>query len=1026
MKGTLSLECIIIIIINTHPVPCNPHSPLSPRTHLHINIFIYALFIYFSVLLTQNNPSGMGISFSDGYGPVFEEQPVNTIYPEESPEARITMHCRARASPSATYRWMLDGVDIDVGADDHYSVVGGNLVIRNPARDKHLGKYSCIATNEYGTVISQQASVQFGYLDFFSSEEREAVYVKEGQGAVLLCAPPPHFPAELSFRWMLNEFPFFIPLDKRRFVSQTTGNLYISKVDRSDTGNYSCFVSSPSISKSVFSKFIPLVPLAERPIRKYPADINVKFPDTTALLGQNITLECFALGNPIPEIRWKKENDNLPPNHEVSMVGAHLHLFNVQFEDAGSYTCESRNSKGKDHHTARLSVEAFPEWQEHINSTEKDIHSDYTMTCLASGKPRPHVRWLKNGHPVSSIIKSELTVEDSGMYQCIADNHHGVLYANAELRVIVCAPTFDLSPVKTVLAAKNSRALIECRPKAAPKPHLFWSKGTELLHNSTRVWEDGTLEILNVSQDDEGSYTCFAENDQGKDNSTGSLTVKDQTKITLAPSNADVTVGEGTRMQCAASHDTSLEIAFVWSLNGRVIDLSEDSRSNGGLLIKDTQLNHAGRYTCMAETTVDNVSASAQLVVRGSPGPPIGLQTVSLKEQSVALQWSHGVDNHSPISKYTLQYRDAFSPEWRDAPTAPVDVEGNAETATVVDLSPWTQYDFRVMATNTLGTGEPSAPLLNVTTLASYPVVAPSDIRGGGGNSGELTITWTPVKPQYYYGDNFGYIIAFKPRNGTEWRKVTVSDPLERRYTHKDATIPPYTEFDVKVKAYNHHGEGPYSRLASVFSAPEAPSEAPTNVVGRPLYATDAVVGWDPVQQENVAGYQIKYWRKGEDSGQETKDTAVSSRENQTRLDGLKPDTLYFIEVRAYNVAGYGPPSEPVEINTNKAPPSKGPRITGKKFKGQQVNIQWEQVEPLVNESAVNFYKVLYRTQGQGATTLYTTFKKSIDLPLPKEGIVVEVRAHSDGGDGAVSQIHIIGNYGLEMRTMLNIGHVLD
>ena len=39
------------------------------------------------------------------------------------------------------------------------------------------------------------------------------------------------------------------------------------------------------------------------------------------------------------------------------MVGAHLHLFNVQFEDAGSYTCESRNSKGKDHHTARLSVE---------------------------------------------------------------------------------------------------------------------------------------------------------------------------------------------------------------------------------------------------------------------------------------------------------------------------------------------------------------------------------------------------------------------------------------------------------------------------------------------------------------------------------------------------------------------------------------------------------------------------------------------------------------------------------------------
>lgn len=70
--------------------------------------------------------------------------------------------------------------------------------------------------------------------------------------------------AELSFRWILNEFPTFIPLDKRRFVSQITGNLYISKVDSSDSGNYSCIASSSSISKSVFSNYIPLVPLSER------------------------------------------------------------------------------------------------------------------------------------------------------------------------------------------------------------------------------------------------------------------------------------------------------------------------------------------------------------------------------------------------------------------------------------------------------------------------------------------------------------------------------------------------------------------------------------------------------------------------------------------------------------------------------------------------------------------------------------------------------------------------------------------
>lgn len=32
------------------------------------------------------------------------------------------------------------------------------------------------------------------------------------------------------------------------------------------------------------------------PIRKYPADLKVMFKDTTALVGQDVILECFALG----------------------------------------------------------------------------------------------------------------------------------------------------------------------------------------------------------------------------------------------------------------------------------------------------------------------------------------------------------------------------------------------------------------------------------------------------------------------------------------------------------------------------------------------------------------------------------------------------------------------------------------------------------------------------------------------------------------------------------------------------------
>lgn len=64
-----------------------------------------------------------------------------------------------------------------------------------------------------------------------------------------------------------------------------------------------------------------------------------------------------ALPSPVPEIRWKKLDGQLPPNHEVRMAGAHLHLYNVQFEDGGTYQCEAVNSRGKDYHAARVSVE---------------------------------------------------------------------------------------------------------------------------------------------------------------------------------------------------------------------------------------------------------------------------------------------------------------------------------------------------------------------------------------------------------------------------------------------------------------------------------------------------------------------------------------------------------------------------------------------------------------------------------------------------------------------------------------------
>ncbi|CAJ0932665.1 unnamed protein product [Ranitomeya imitator] len=366
-------------------------------------------------------------------------------------------------------------------------------------------------------------------------------------------------------------------MDSRKFITQKNGNLYIAKVEQSDRGNYSCFVSSPSITKSVFSRHTSLLPQSEAS-KRYAADIQVAFSNTYALKDQNVTLECFALGNPVPVIKWRKVNEPMPATAEVSASGAVLRIFNIQPEDEGTYECEAENIKGRDTHKAYVYVNAPPEWVEHINDTERDIGSDLHWPCIAKGKPIPTIRWLKNG---DSYGKGELrirglTMLNAGMYQCIAENHYGVIQANAELKILALAPTFELNPMrKQVLAAKGGRVIIECKPKAAPKPKFSWSKGTELLMNDSRqrhlttasgraagyeriadprhmiggrrcfsivtievletsmvtdrrvaIWDDGSLEILNITMLDEGSYTCFAENNRGKANSTTTLSVK--------------------------------------------------------------------------------------------------------------------------------------------------------------------------------------------------------------------------------------------------------------------------------------------------------------------------------------------------------------------------------------------------------------------------------------------------------------------------------------------------------------------
>ncbi|XP_036875272.1 contactin-6 isoform X2 [Manis javanica] len=926
--------------------------------------------------------------------PIFTQEPQDVIFPLDLSKSEIILNCAANGSPSPHYRWKQNGSDIDFTMSYHYRLDGGSLAISSPNTDQDIGTYQCLATNPLGTILSQKAKLQFAYIEDFETKTRSTVSVREGQGVVLLCGPPPHF-GDLFYAWTFNDNPLYVQEDNRRFISQDTGNLYIAKVEPSDVGNYTCFVTNKEAQRSVQG---PPTPLVQRP--------------------------------DVPDISWRRLDGNpLPEKVKYSRSQAILEIPNFQQEDEGFYECIAGNLRGRNLAKGQLIFYAPPEWEQKIQNTYLSIYDSLFWECKASGKPNPWYTWLKNGERLNpeeriqiengTLIITMLNLSDSGVYQCAAENKYQMIYANAELRVLASAPDFTKNPIKkNSVVQVGGDITIECKPNAFPRAVISWKRGMENLRQSRRVFllEDGSLRLYNVTRSDAGSYTCIATNQFGIAKNTGSLVVKERTVITVPPSKMDVTVGESIVLPCQVSHDPSIEVVFIWSFNGDVIDLKKGvahferigGEAFGDLMIRNIQLNHSGKYLCTVKTTLEILSAVADIIVRGPPGPPEDVKVEHISSTTSQLSWRPGSDNNSPIQIFTIQARTPFSVGWQAVSTVPEILSGRTYNATVVGLSPWVEYEFRVVAGNNIGIGEPSKPSELLRTKASVPVVVPTNINGGGGSRSELVITWESIPEELQDGEEFGYIIMLRPVGSTAWTKERVPSVESSRFVYRNESIIPLSPFEVKVGVYNNEGEGSLSTVSIVYSGEDEPQLAPTGTSVQSFSASEMEVSWNAIAWNRntgrVLGYEVLYWT--DDSKESTiGKIRVSGNVTTKNITGLKANTIYFASVRAYNTAGTGPSSPPVNVTTKKSPPSQPPANIAWKLTNSKLCLNWEHVKTMENESEVLGYKILYRQNRHSKTHILETNNTSAELLVPfEEDYLIEIRTVSDGGDGSSSE----------------------
>uniref|UniRef100_A0A8B9I9F8 Contactin 6 n=1 Tax=Anser brachyrhynchus TaxID=132585 RepID=A0A8B9I9F8_9AVES len=947
------------------------------------------------------------------HGPIFIQEPHDITYSMGSANPEILLNCTAKGYPLPYYRWKQNGTDIDLTMSYHYRLVGGSLAINNPHKKQDMGTYQCLATNSFGTILSRKAKLQFAYLENFEMKTRSTVSVREGQGVVLLCGPPPHY-GDLSYAWIFNNNPLYVREDNRRFVSQKTGNLYIAKVEPSDVGNYTCVVTNSDAEQSVQG---PPTPLILRSDEYFKKEFHVIF--------SAITIALF-FSNKI----WKRsDGKSLTKKIKHDQTKGVLEIPDVQQEDEGFYECVAGNIRGRNIARGQLFVYALPEWDKKIQNAFLSLYDSLFWECKAKGKPSPSYSWLKNGQPLTSeeriqIDNGTLTIpmlnmSDSGLYQCVAENKYDTIYANAELRVIAAAPDFSKNPVKKIsIVQVGGEVTIGCKPSASPRAVINWRKGSEVLRQNKRIvfLEDGSLRLYNITKSDAGVYTCIATNQFGIARNSGSLTVKEKTAITIPPSNMDVTVGESIVLPCQVSHDPSLDVAFTWSFNGNRIDFRRGihhferigGESVGDLMIRNIQLHHSGKYVCMVQTTLDSQSAAVDIIVRGPPGPPEDVKVEHISSTTAVLSWKSGIDNNSPVQIYSVQTRTPFSVGWQSVPTVPEVLNGRTHKATVVDLSPWVEYEFRVVASNSVGIGEPSRPSALLKTKAAVPVVAPTNISGGGGSRSELVITWEPVPEELQNGEGFGYIIMFRPLGSTTWTKAVVASVEASKYIYRNESITPLSPFEVKVGVYNNEGEGTLSSISIVYSGEDEPQIAPAGTSALSISAAEVEVSWQPIAWNRltgrVLGYEVLYWT---DDPKESAAGKVRVNGNVTakNITGLKANTVYFATVRAYNTAGTGPSSTPVNVTTKKSPPSQPPANIAWKLTNSKICLNWEHVKTMENESEVLGYKILYRQNRHSKTHILETNNTSAELLVPfEEDYLIEIRTVSDGGDGSSSE----------------------
>ncbi|XP_010776863.1 neurofascin homolog (chicken) a [Notothenia coriiceps] len=714
------------------------------------------------------------------------------------------------------------------------------------------------------------------------------------------------------------------------------------------------------------------------------------------LRDEQLLLECIAAGLPTPAIKWFKKGGDLPGRTKFENYNKTLKITNVSEEDAGEYVCMANSHLGSIRHSIFVQVKAAPYWLDKPANLVLAPDENGRLVCRANGNPKTNIQWLINGQPIDSsphnpsrqvqgdtLIFRSVQIGSSAVYQCNASNEHGYLLANAFVSVLDMPPRMLAPKNQLIKVIQNNRTFLDCPFFGSPLPDLRWFKngqGSGLDGGQYRVYVNGTLEIIRARMEDEGTYTCVASSMLGKAENQVRLEVKEPTRIIRAPEHQSAIRGSTVHLDCKVTSDPSLPVTVSWTKDDKPLHLGWRLKKNEqSLTIPNVNEGDEGTYSCSVRSEIDEDSASARLTVLEEaslhpsvssalppdrPDPPMDLDLSDPAARSVRLTWIPGNDHRSPITEFLVQFEEDRweSGRWQDLSSYPGDLN-----SVILQLNPFVNYQFRVIAFNSVGQSTPSRPSPRYKTSGAVPDAIPRGLRGWGSKKDNMEITWEPLLDLERNGPNMHYSVWWRRKDaGEEWRNVTTAGP--KHVVHNTETYVPY---EIKIQARNEFGQGPESNVVTGYSGEDNPSDAPTDLRVLKADSTKVNLHWRPVDLSSVQGefkeYRLYYWRESSlvpgllvSKEKKTKGFYSVVAEPSGVLSDLVPFSKYKMFMVVANSGLEGPPSNTVEITTKEGVPDapKFFRINRRGF--DTIHLQWD--KPLEPNGLLIGYQLKYQT----------------------------------------------------------------